>query len=117
LTKAHERERYKTLLKHIFGVAFFGTPHKGADLASWSVTLGNILRAASLGTSTNVQLAKDLEGNSRVLAQISRSFVERGKELKIFSFYELDKMDNLNCRVSKTAISSVSMVLTRHVGC
>ncbi len=110
--KSHERERYKTLLEHIFGAAFFGTPHKGADLASWSLTLGNIPRAASLGTSTNVQLRKDLEGNSSVLAQISRSFVEREKELKIFSFYELDKMDHLNCRVSKTAISSGNMALT-----
>lgn len=59
----------------------------------------NILKASSLGTSTNSRLSEDLEAHSNVLWQISKSFVERGKDLRIYSFYELDKMDFMNCRV------------------
>jgi hypothetical protein len=102
LNRAHERERYHQLLEQVFGIAFFGTPHTGSSIASWSTILSKILRAASLGTSTNTQLSKDLESNSKILDKISKSFVERGKRLEIFSFYEVDKMEFLNFRVGFT---------------
>jgi LDH2 family malate/lactate/ureidoglycolate dehydrogenase len=87
-------------LRQIRGVAFFGTPHKGSDIATWADIFANILRAASLGTSTNRRLTKDLKGNAEVLADISKSFVDRSKALKIVSFYESDMMDFMNCKVS-----------------
>jgi hypothetical protein len=62
--------------------------------------LGSILKASSLATSTNAQLTKDLERKSRALENISRSFIDRGKKLKIFSFYETEKMDLMNCKVN-----------------
>ncbi|PVH83321.1 hypothetical protein DL98DRAFT_569779 [Cadophora sp. DSE1049] len=100
LIRAHERDRFSSLLAHVCGIAFFGTPHRGADLASWATMMGNILWAASFGTSTNTKFAKELKSRSEVLDNISKSFVERGKGLKILSFYETDKMDNLNCLAS-----------------
>lgn len=60
----------------------------------------SILKAGSLATSTNSRLTKDLERKSRVLENISRSFTDRGKKLKIFSFYETEKMDLMNCKVN-----------------
>ena len=113
LNRAHERERYHSLLHQVFGIAFFGTPHKGSAIASWSTSLSNILRAASLGTSTNKQLSTDLESNSRVRGEISKSFIERGKRLEIFSFYEVDKMEFLNCMVcliKKTQVNSCILI-------
>jgi hypothetical protein len=101
LNRAHERVRFADLMKHIRGVAFFGTPHRGADLARWGSIFANMLKAASFGSSTNTNLSRDLESCSERLRQISRSFVERGKELAILSFYETDKLDFLNCRVSE----------------
>lgn len=78
---------------------FFGTPHKGSSAASWGDFAANALRAASLGTSTNRQLMKDLKIQSEVLAETSKSFVDRSKALKIISFCESDKMDLLNFKV------------------
>ncbi|KAI2637009.1 hypothetical protein GGS26DRAFT_546781 [Hypomontagnella submonticulosa] len=78
---------------------FFGTPHRGSGLASWANIIGNILRATSFGTSTNVQLAKDLQPKSRLLDFISTSFLDRCGKLKIISCYETSKMDFLNCIV------------------
>lgn len=60
---------------------------------------GNILQVASLGTSTNTKFLEELKSRSELLCDISESFVERGKDLHIFSFYETDKMDYMNCLV------------------
>ncbi|KAI9773876.1 MAG: hypothetical protein M1840_006102 [Geoglossum simile] len=99
VVRAHERDRYSLVLKYIRGVAFFGTPHRGADSAYWCSIFSNLLKTASLGVHTQSNLPKDLELQSRALREISKAFVDRAKDLRIFSFYETDKMDFLNCRV------------------
>ncbi|KAH6950863.1 ankyrin repeat protein [Fusarium avenaceum] len=91
--RAHEVERYHSLQRLIFGVIFLGTPHRGSDLASWGSMLSSVLKMGTLGTSTNTQLLKDLETNSRDLDRISKSFIARSKGLKIYSFYETEKLD------------------------
>ncbi|KAI0133837.1 ankyrin repeat protein [Xylariales sp. AK1849] len=100
MNKAHSKAgQFSTLLNCVQGVVFMGTPHRGSDLAPWGAILSSMLRAASLGSSTNSQLTKDLEQNSRVLNAISASFVDRGQDLKIFSLYETEKLDYLNALV------------------
>ncbi|KAH8747004.1 ankyrin repeat protein [Hyaloscypha finlandica] len=99
IIRAHEKSLYQTTLDAIKGIAFFGTPHRGSALADWSTLASNILRAASFGVNTQTQLSKDLKKNSKVLQEISKSFVERAKDLQLVSFYETEKMDFMNCRV------------------
>ncbi|KAF4971464.1 hypothetical protein FSARC_1692 [Fusarium sarcochroum] len=93
--RAHELERYNLLQKYMCAVLFFGTPHRGSDLANWGTMLSAILKAGSFGTSTNTQLSKDLMPDSRDLERISRSFVALSSTLKVYSFYETEKMDFL----------------------
>jgi hypothetical protein len=90
-----------SLLSQIKGVFFFGTPHRGTNLAQWATLLENILKASSLGTSTNARLGKELQSRSEILSKISKSFVERGKSLAIFTFYETEVMPYMNCKVSE----------------
>lgn len=100
MTRAHELERYRiSLLNQVIGVTFFGTPHRGSDLGQWARMLSGILNTCLLGTSTNFQLTKDLERKSKTLEVISKSFIERGKDMKIYSFYETEKMEHMNCKV------------------
>ena len=87
------------------GVLFFGTPHKGSVVASFATSLGNLLRASSLGGHTNVQLLKDLEHHSSRLEQVSDTFLQLGGSLKIVTFYEVDKMDMMSSLVSLVATS------------
>jgi protein SERAC1 len=96
------RDRYKFLLDSIRGILFFGTPHRGSSLATWSTLLGSVVLAVSFGTMTNLGLSKDLQSHSIALQEISKSFVDRAKNLQIVSFYETDKMDLLNCRVKRS---------------
>ena len=99
LVRARERDQFDELLRKIRGVVFFGTPHRGSSLADWGTMFANILKTASLGSSTNSQLSADLKERSKVLQSISKSFVDRSKSLSIISFYETEKPDWLSCRV------------------
>ncbi|XXH00550.1 hypothetical protein Hte_006898 [Hypoxylon texense] len=91
LIQAHEHNRYNALLKEIKGVAFFGTPHRGSSVANWATLLGNLVKVIPTGMRTTI--LKGLKTNSRELQGISQSFVERGAELNITSFYEMYKLD------------------------
>ncbi|KAF3764298.1 hypothetical protein M406DRAFT_351665 [Cryphonectria parasitica EP155] len=100
VNRAAENHRYKdVILDHVQGICFFGTPHRGSELAPWGSTVSRILRAGVMGSHTNSQLTKDLERKSHMLSQISKSFLQHGRRLKIVSFTETEKLDWLNCLV------------------
>jgi hypothetical protein len=61
--------------------------------------LSGILKTGALGTNTNSQLTKDLEQKSRALESITKSFIERGKNMEIYSFYETEKIGFMNVKV------------------
>lgn len=84
------------------GVAFFGTPHQGSKTANWGTIIANILNAASFELNMNTTLINNLEKQSGVLFEISESFVDRGKGLKITSFYETRKLGGTNFVVCQT---------------
>ena len=91
---AHERSTepdFKDILDNTKAMAFLSVPHKGADIAWWGTFGANILNSASMGTSTNKKLIKDLKKYSPVLMDISRQFVPRSQGLTIYAFYERTK--------------------------
>ncbi|KAI1741319.1 hypothetical protein F4680DRAFT_447227 [Xylaria scruposa] len=96
---AYDKIRYQGIFKAITGVAFFGTPHRGSNMASLGNVLGAVLKAASFGINTNSQLLKDLERGSRVLDDITTTFINRKYAFQICSFYETEKMDFMNSLV------------------
>ncbi|RWA08425.1 hypothetical protein EKO27_g6700 [Xylaria grammica] len=103
LNEAQENGLYaSTILPRIVGVAFFGTPHGGSGIVHWSSMLNSMLEAGDIATTTTSQLAEDFELDSSILEHISESFVEHGEKLKIFSFYETEKMDFMVRKVVET---------------
>ncbi|KAI8962267.1 hypothetical protein F5Y11DRAFT_323386 [Daldinia sp. FL1419] len=97
--RAREKNQYNRIGSQFKGVIFFGTPHKGSKLASMASILAMIVRAMTLGTTTNVRLSRDLEPNTRIIDHISDSFQEQCKALTIVSCFELEKMSGLSCLV------------------
>ncbi len=112
LILANERpDLYQDILESCFGVAFMGTPHRGADLAYWTTLLSTIVNIVIPGAAKS-ELLKDLEINSRTLGSISTQFVQRAAKLHIVTFFErhiLRPLTTLVCiyvpqyLVSKTA--------------
>jgi hypothetical protein len=98
LILAHERSsdtHYRNILDNTKAIAFLGVPHRGADAAWWATFAANSLKGATLGMTTHTALAKDLQKASPTLAAISKQFVDRGKSLKIYTFYETRKLSGI----------------------
>lgn len=95
---AHERDSnldFKGILFNTRGIAFLGVPHRGSDIAWWASFAAKLLRNASVGTSTNVALLSDLEKGSATLANISNQFVDRARNMIIYTFYETEKLNKI----------------------
>ena len=98
LILAHERSsdiHYRTILDNTKAIAFLGVPHRGADAAWWATFAANSLKGATLGMTTHTDLVKDLQKASPTLATTSKQFVDRGKSLKIYTFYETRKLSGI----------------------
>ena len=70
-------------------------PHRGSDIAWWAGFPTKLLRNASFGTSTNVALLSDLEKGFATLANISSQFVDRARNLIIYTFYKTEKLNKV----------------------
>jgi hypothetical protein len=98
-------------LKATAGVVFLGTPHRGANLASWGDTLATCAAAFGLGPDT--QLLNILRKDSDRLREIFNDFAMLANEmgLDLICFYELYPT-NISYRrgVLQYLISSTSLV-------
>ncbi|PMD42291.1 hypothetical protein L207DRAFT_485775 [Hyaloscypha variabilis F] len=98
LILAHEHssdENYRNIVDNTKGIAFLGVPHRGSDAAWWFSFAASSLKGATLGMSTHTVLVKDLQKASPALATISKQFVERGRSLQIYTFYETRKLSGI----------------------
>ena len=92
---AHERSsdpEFNDILINTKAIAFLGVPHKGSDSAWWAKFAANALKGACMGMSTNTALVADLRKDSTPLSHISNQFIDRGRNLKIYTFYETLKL-------------------------
>lgn len=95
LILAHERSSdpfFKDILDNTKAIAFLGVPHKGSDSAWWANFAASALKAASIGTSTNTALVADLRKDCSTLTNISKQFVDRTTGLKLYTFFERQKL-------------------------
>ena len=82
-------------------VIFFGTPHRGSDLASWGLLLSNIAEAVQLDTNNAVLRDLDPTSGSSKLEEMRLDFDDilrddrRSRELRIYSFQEEEGMTGL----------------------
>lgn len=101
LILAHERSSdpdYKDILDNTKAIAFLGVPYKGSDSAWWATFAANALKGASIGTFTNTALVADLKRDSITLTNISQQFVDRAKNLTLYTFFETQKLSGVLVR-------------------
>lgn len=97
------------------GVIFFGTPHRGSDMASWGLLLKNIAQVALMDTNDAILIDLDPKRGSSKLEELRLDFddvlrdSQRTKELRVFSFQEEQGMTGvslLSGKVSKFTINT-----------
>lgn len=108
---AQERSRiYGELLDSIHSVIFFGTPHRGSDLAWWADFTANLLRALELGRGTNTNYIEALKRNSKEFSLISQQWVERSQNIEIRTYYETERLLGFLVRTSDALCQLIEIV-------
>lgn len=94
LILAHDRNHldYKDISANTKAIAFLGVPHEGSNSAWWAGFAANLLKGASIGTSTNTAILSDLEKGSTTLTNISNQFVEKAPNMILYTFYETERL-------------------------
>jgi hypothetical protein len=89
LAIAKHDQNFHHILKATYGVVFLGTPHRGADIASWGDTLATCAAAFGLGPDT--ELLNILRKDSDRLREIFNDFAVLSNDmgLHLICFYEL----------------------------
>jgi hypothetical protein len=78
---AHAIERYEQITRNTIAIAFFGTPHRGAELAKFLRGLLNI-------TFSETRFVKDLSPASQSIKEINDGFGDRTNRVQLASFWE-----------------------------
>lgn len=90
----HQRV-YRSIYASTFGLVFLGTPHAGADAASWALTLQGMAEAVvprRLFESESV-LLRTLKRDNETLANINNHFLDIYQRFRIHMVHENHKTD------------------------
>ena len=85
-------------MKNTIAILFFGTPHRGTDIANYGGVLANI--ANSVMNRPTSQLVEALKRNSASLSRLTSDFKHQMPMYKIVSFYEMKPTRPLSSLVS-----------------
>ncbi|KAL8371675.1 hypothetical protein RB595_001465 [Gaeumannomyces hyphopodioides] len=76
------------------GIVFFGTPHRGTDVANWGELLAKV-KSASYGTRPRTKFLKLLRSNSNDLMDLSEDFRPIAQNYALVSFIEQNIISKL----------------------
>jgi hypothetical protein len=104
---------FDPIRKSVTGILFLGTPHRGSSEANLPIVLTNIANLAPSGTSLFVgqmrsDLLKTLEKDSIELKDISTSFRNQTRKIKIASFIEQNRTPPVKSRVRYFSLQPIS---------
>jgi hypothetical protein len=78
---AHNIKRYEPIITNTIGIAFLGTPHRGANLA-------DILKFILDASYAKTKFVNDLSPTSQAIKEINDAFGELAQGLVLASFWE-----------------------------
>lgn len=88
LVKASRDNRYESILREAYGVAFFGTPHQGSSYFAMPSLSGSIQSLLQLSTPLPDSICLDLAVGNAMLAHVDEDFKDMASDLRIWTFYE-----------------------------
>ena len=98
LVWANTEPQYQTLKDHTLGIVFFGTPHRGSEMANYGKTLANV--ATGVMHKPRSKLLNALQSNSDTLMRLTSTFKFRAPDMEIMTFYETKPMSMFSSLVS-----------------
>jgi hypothetical protein len=79
---------YSDLISSVRSLVFFGTPHQGADIATWGTFLSHVSTAFRVRST---QALEELGKWSPTLLQLNTLFAEQAADQNVTTFFERQK--------------------------
>ena len=95
-------------------IIFFGTPHRGSNIASWGRLLSSIAQAAQMDTHDGILIDLDPKSHSSKLRELNLDFDDilcdsrKARQLRVFSFQEAQGMTGVNLLGGKVSLPSIA---------
>lgn len=107
-----EDELFDSIWISVAGILFLGTPHRGSSETQFPMVLTSIANVALSGTTRFVgamrsDLIKALEKDSKILKDVSTSFRNQARSIKIASFIEQSLTPPAKSRVRYSSCESI----------
>lgn len=103
LINAHNYgKKYDHIGNNIIGIAFLGTPHRGADLAG-------VLTAVLTVSFSKRRFVNDLSSTSQTIEELNNLFRARAEQLELVSFWESTAMPVVGVRPRQLAILTIEL--------
>lgn len=110
LIEARKQTSFHDLYENTYAIIFFGTPHRGSNIASWGRLLSGIAQATQIDTNDGILIDLDPESGSSKLEELRLDFddilrdSQRARKLRVFSFQEEQGMTGVRILGSKVSI-------------
>ena len=101
---------FRLVYDNTHAIIFFGTPHRGSDLAGWGRLLSTIAQAAQMDTNDAILIDLDPRSGSSKLEELRLDFDDvlnddqRAQKLRVFSFQEEEGMTRVNLLGNKVSL-------------
>ena len=109
--QVHDSSSHDTY-NNTYAIIFFGTPHRGSNIAYWGRLLCGIAQATQINTHDGILIDLDPKTNSSKLRELNLDFDDilcdsrKARQLRIFSFQEAQGMMGVNLLGGKVSLSS-----------
>lgn len=110
LIEARKQTSFHDIYNNTYAIIFFGTPHRGSNVASWGLLLSGIAQAAQIDTNDGILKDLDPKSGSSKLEELRLDFddvlrdSQRAERLRVFSFQEEQGMTGIRLLGSKVSI-------------
>ncbi|KAF4595977.1 ankyrin repeat protein [Ophiocordyceps camponoti-floridani] len=88
LTKAARHDRYESVLRECYGVAFFGTPHQGSGYFAMPGLASSIQSLLRLSAPLPASMTESLRVGNDELLRADDDFKAISNDMRIWTFYE-----------------------------
>ena len=95
-----------------YAIIFFGTPHRGSNIAYWGRLLSGVAQATQMDTHDGILIDLDPKSNSSKSRELNLDFDDilcdnqKARQLRVFSFQEAQGMTGVNLLGGKVSLPS-----------
>lgn len=109
ISETNAEDHLKQIESCTIGILFFGTPHRGSDLAPFALAISRLVHYGT-GKRVGTAILEPLKQNSQILLDVEDWFAQwlrrraKSKAVQVTSFYEENSLPQIGHVVDETSV-------------